>query len=330
MKLKYILLLLISGFFCAITKSQDRGGVVFSEDTIKNPSESAILEMVSTKKGFLLPRIDNYSDLTDSIKSPTDGLLVFVENPSDKYGLWYYSDGCKCWENLIVWGSETKSDIAPAGGIIMYHGDMSNFDDTGLGTKGTELDGWALCNGKNGTPDLRGKFIVGGDKSSNRPEYRSIGPDSKNLGKSSYKVDINTMPKHNHTFKDTVINISITHSHEFEFQSQTDDIFDDAGHKHKYNTNFKGSFKRGELSFRGRPKNENRLKYVETDSKTTGISLQSSPLQIDCTISEEGLDNNKASGLAIDNRPKYYVLAYIIRIDDPSKQNFKGKFIVNY
>lgn len=36
----------------------------------------------------------------------------------------------------------------PTGGIIMW--------------SGTDVpDGWALCNGENGTPDLRGRFVLG-------------------------------------------------------------------------------------------------------------------------------------------------------------------------
>lgn len=40
----------------------------------------------------------------------------------------------------------------PSGSIIMYHG-------------ATIPSGWALCNGQNGTPDLRDKFIVGAGNS---------------------------------------------------------------------------------------------------------------------------------------------------------------------
>lgn len=40
------------------------------------------------------------------------------------------------------------SRAVPSGSIIMYHG-------------ATIPSGWALCNGQNGTPDLRDKFVVG-------------------------------------------------------------------------------------------------------------------------------------------------------------------------
>jgi microcystin-dependent protein len=43
----------------------------------------------------------------------------------------------------------------PVGGIIMWSGAISNMPS-----------GWALCNGANGTPDLRGRFIVGASNDS--------------------------------------------------------------------------------------------------------------------------------------------------------------------
>jgi hypothetical protein len=49
------------------------------------------------------------------------------------------------------------------GEIRGYHGDPSTvFDDNGLGKVGLEYDGWHLCNGKDGTPDLSDKFVIAG------------------------------------------------------------------------------------------------------------------------------------------------------------------------
>lgn len=43
----------------------------------------------------------------------------------------------------------------PVGVILDYYGTMANFSNTGLGTGG--MLHWAICNGLNGTPDLRGR-----------------------------------------------------------------------------------------------------------------------------------------------------------------------------
>lgn len=50
----------------------------------------------------------------------------------------------------------------PSGIIVMWSGSPSNIPN-----------GWALCNGSNGTPDLTGRFIVGYDP--NDPDYNAIG-----------------------------------------------------------------------------------------------------------------------------------------------------------
>jgi microcystin-dependent protein len=51
---------------------------------------------------------------------------------------------------LHVNGTIIGNGTIPVGGIIMWSGTISNIPS-----------GWALCNGSNGTPDLRSKFIVG-------------------------------------------------------------------------------------------------------------------------------------------------------------------------
>jgi microcystin-dependent protein len=51
-------------------------------------------------------------------------------------------------------------------------------------------DGWVMCDGKNGTPDLRGKFIYG------------YGDDDDKLGdtggEKTHKLTVDEMPSHNH------------------------------------------------------------------------------------------------------------------------------------
>jgi len=68
--------------------------------------------------------------------------------------------------------------ITPQNGIIMYSGSVADFSGSiynpvGTGNRGTPVEGWALCNGANTTPDLRGRFIVGYD--STDTDYNAIG-----------------------------------------------------------------------------------------------------------------------------------------------------------
>ena len=55
------------------------------------------------------------------------------------------------------------------------------------------MEDWYLCNGQNGAPDLRKRFLVG--KDGNFPEYSSIG---KTGGLEKVKLTINEMPSHTH------------------------------------------------------------------------------------------------------------------------------------
>jgi hypothetical protein len=61
----------------------------------------------------------------------------------------------------------------PLGTIIMYApASTSEFDNSGLGVA-SNVSGWAICNGGNGTPDMRSKFVVGYNPSD--ADYNTIG-----------------------------------------------------------------------------------------------------------------------------------------------------------
>lgn len=66
----------------------------------------------------------------------------------------------------------------PTGGIIMWSGS-------------TVPDGWALCNGENGTPDLRGRFVLGVS------ETHMMGETG---GSEEVTLTTNQMPEHLHTW----------------------------------------------------------------------------------------------------------------------------------
>jgi len=50
--------------------------------------------------------------------------------------------------------------LVPPFTALPYFGPLSNFDSSGKGVVG-KMDGWYLCNGSNGTPDMRGFVPVG-------------------------------------------------------------------------------------------------------------------------------------------------------------------------
>jgi microcystin-dependent protein len=55
--------------------------------------------------------------------------------------------------------------------------------------------GWALCNGENGTPDLRGRFILGLGHS----QGLSDRPINQRGGAETHTLTVNEIPAHNHT-----------------------------------------------------------------------------------------------------------------------------------
>lgn len=82
--------------------------------------------------------------------------------------------------------SLTNKEIAQrcnhVGFIQDYYGSLNNIPT-----------GWVLCDGQNGTPDLRGLFIVGYD--SRKQDYNEVG---KRGGLESVVLTTNQMPRHNH------------------------------------------------------------------------------------------------------------------------------------
>lgn len=80
-------------------------------------------------------------------------------------------------QNIINAGIDA---IFPAGVILMWSGT-------------TAPAGWHLCDGTSGSPDLKGKFIVGLDPSD--PDYDNI---SDNGGSKTVTLGIGEIPSHSH------------------------------------------------------------------------------------------------------------------------------------
>ena len=70
--------------------------------------------------------------------------------------------------------------LCPVGMITMWSGSTSNIPT-----------GWALCNGSNGTPDLRNRFIVGAGST------YTVGQTG---GEATHSLTTAELPSHNHSF----------------------------------------------------------------------------------------------------------------------------------
>lgn len=103
---------------------------------------------------FLKDRIPKY---------PNRKKIVFEDDKSVRYATIEYAD--EPLEEGSPLNAFTLDAIVPNGVILMWSGSSADIPD-----------GWALCDGANGTPDLRGRFIVG---ASDEFENKSTGGQSK-------------------------------------------------------------------------------------------------------------------------------------------------------
>jgi hypothetical protein len=84
--------------------------------------------------------------------------------------------------NTPTWGSGF-----PSGGIIMWSGTIA-----------TIPSGWYLCNGSNGTPDLRNRFIVGAHSDTSGVAYTTITGSNTQTGGTKDTIVVS----HTHTITD--------------------------------------------------------------------------------------------------------------------------------
>jgi microcystin-dependent protein len=140
----------------------------------------------------------------------------------------------------------------PVGGIIMWSGTLNSWPSN-----------WALCDGANSTPDLKGRFIV--SYSANDGDYNSVG---KSGGEKLHRLTASEMPSHDHVMhaQGTIVNAD------------------------------------GANVYLSRSANVNSYSGGGKDSFGTSRSI------------DTGMKTSSTGGGgAHENRPPYYVLAFIMR-----------------
>jgi microcystin-dependent protein len=214
--------------------------------------------------------------------------------------------------------------LIPYGGIINLWGDMTlgglDFDLSGRGkinpiTK-RDLTGFALCNGGNGTPDLRDRFIVAagtqytqGEKG---PEYTS----TASLMYSAVRLTVPELPIHTHLINDfghvhTVIDSVHEHTYIDKYNTSnqvgvgnklfgwiplpgfiapTDDFVNDVNNPGANQST----------------PNSNTIQKT-TGSSTSKVTVNAASANVDIVIR----GNNEVH----ENRPPYFALAYIMRVE---------------
>jgi microcystin-dependent protein len=169
---------------------------------------------------------------------------------------------------------EYGNELLPSGAIIMWSGTLAP-------------DGWALCDGGSHTkedgsgsvtvPNLKGRFIVG--YNAGDADYNSIGDDG-GVGEKEVTLTKSQMPIHKHGSGDLKTADDVGHTHDMIF------------------TQGNGSGARS------------RLAAVDDDGKTTKKTESSGVHNHTVT----GSTANNGSGVAHENRPPYYTLAYIFKL----------------
>ena len=102
--------------------------------------------------------------------------------------------------------SNLVNSFVPVGGIIMWSGSIADAE---------ALTNWAICDGQNGTPDLRDKFVLGVG-SSGTPSTANLndGATSSN----TMTLSEGQMPSHNHDLNDPNHTHGVTDNGHFHYE----------------------------------------------------------------------------------------------------------------
>ena len=191
----------------------------------------------------------------------------------------------------------TSSSLFVTGMILMYTGS-------------TAPSGWAICNGQNGTPDLRDRFIVGAG---------SAYSVNNTGGANSVTLTEAQIPSHNHSFSG-----SSSHSHTINNHTHSFSGSGSSSHSHSFkgvNHNDHNDTERNATVMR----NDSNTMYTATSpsgvqSATVSISISgntgnpSDRGTNSQTVSISGNTGNKGSGNSHENRPPYYALMFIMKL----------------
>lgn len=143
----------------------------FASDVSQASSDFTVGGALAVTRGITAPSAEITGEAKVGGKASVSGQATF-------------NSGAKVVGNLDVTGNITGKGAIPAGVIVMWSGSANEIPS-----------GWALCDGKNNTPDLRGRFIVGvGTLGSDTYNVRSTG------GEARHRLSLQEMPRHNHKF----------------------------------------------------------------------------------------------------------------------------------
>ena len=120
-------------------------------------------------------------------------IVVWLYNNYSKEGFSYKRyNVLEGYNNMVL--TNPNGDLAsiafPKGMIIIWTGAISDIPK-----------GWAICDGNNGTPNLKGKFLLGANTDPNAAAmFRTPG-----MGGGSTKISVGQLPAHTHRHTDILV-----------------------------------------------------------------------------------------------------------------------------
>jgi len=168
------------------------------------------------------------------------------------------------------------SALIPSGGIIMWSGLITSIPT-----------GWGLCDGSNGTPDLRNRFVVGAGDQYDRND--TGGADSVTLTEAQ-------MPSHNHTGSTST----------------------DGYHSHSGSTSTNGEHTHEVPGGRSGGEGIDIQEQLSGSNRVTTLSAGNHSHSLDINgngnHSHSFTTNNTGGGDSHENRPPYLALAFIMKL----------------
>ena len=251
---------LILGSGCQIEKVYIVNNGCADAITIKNTTGTGI----AVPAGKTMYVFNNGTNVVDAITHLTSLTLGTALAPAQG-GTGLTSPGTS--GNVLVSNGSawTSGSGFPTGGIILWSGTIA-----------TIPSGWNLCDGTNGTPDLRNKFVIAADADSGGAAKTTVTGSATQSGGTKDAIVVS----HDHTYSGTTAAAG-THSHTISLSNQ--------------------SSQNGTVSGGG---------TVPASSSSTGTTST----EPNHTHTFSGTTASAGSSGTNQNLPPYYALAYIMKL----------------